>query len=133
MKHEFAAVDVAAVIRKLKRSLKSARTRAEHWREQAKAIDRDWKKLAAQQHQIILNQRSRIDALQVEREELQAYNRVLQWRVNSESPSLAQSAQGQQQFNQMQQNVANLQNYSQEQFGQDFCTCVPARHNALIR
>ena len=88
MKHEFQGIaveviDAATLITKLKRSLKNARTRAKHWRDRAKAIDHDWERLAAQQNRIILQQRSRIDQLRMEREEAQAYNSVLQWRINS--------------------------------------------------
>jgi hypothetical protein len=78
-------------------------------------------------------------------EELRAYNKVLQWRIDSDN-----AQQQQQQFSQLaqqshqnqqlaQQNAINA--YSQQALGSQalspnrewrHCTCVPARHDALF-
>jgi hypothetical protein len=159
MKHDLAIIDATDQIRRLKKDLYSAKARAREWRLAAKYQIQ----VARSSQQILREVQTQRDFLLIhadrrdeEIEELRAYNRVLQWRIDTGSPSpplpppnqqlLAQSAQGQQQLSQqeyqqfalqhlgqMQQNVAALQNYSQEQFGQEFCTCVPARHSALIR
>jgi hypothetical protein len=90
MKAEFAAVDAAALITKLKRSLKDARARARSWREVAKrqrevfAASQIMMAEIQRQRDFLLNRANQQDEAI---EELRAYNRVLQWRVDSAVPA----------------------------------------------
>jgi hypothetical protein len=86
MKAEFAAVDAALVIRKLRRALNSARARARSWREVAKrqrevfAASQIMMAEVQRQRDFLLNRANQQDEAI---EELRAYNRVLQWRIDS--------------------------------------------------
>jgi hypothetical protein len=90
MKAEFAAVDAALVIRKLRRALYSARARARSWREVAKrqrevfAASQIMMAEVQRQRDLLLNRANQQDEAM---EELRAYNRVLQWRVDSAVPA----------------------------------------------
>jgi hypothetical protein len=90
MKAEFAAVDAALVIRKLRRALYSARARARSWREVAKrqrevfAASQIMMAEVQRQRDFLLNRANQQDEAM---EELRAYNRVLQWRVDSAVPA----------------------------------------------
>jgi hypothetical protein len=91
MKAEFAAVDAALVIRKLRRALNSARARARSWREVAKrqrevfAASQTILAEVQRQRDFLLNRANQQDEAM---EELRAYNRVLQWRVDSAAREL---------------------------------------------
>jgi len=163
MKAEFAAVDAALVIRKLRRALYSARARARSWREVAKrqrevfAASQIMMAEVQRQRDFLLNRANQQDEAM---EELRAYNRVLQWRVDSAVPApppiqrcdppspdsyVAQAQQLQNaQYAQAMQHLAmqNAQNQQMNAYQNilgtqlnsplDWCNCVPARHDMLI-
>jgi hypothetical protein len=151
-------LDSASVITKLKRALNSARARAHSWREAAKyqheVLAASQRILAEVQEQrdFLLN---RCNELEETAAELEAYNKVLQWRVDSQpsippnppasradveyqqAMSLMRAGQANQQFaqqNQLNPYQESLRNIigSQIHSATDWCNCVPARHDMFL-
>ena len=144
-------------MRKLKKALYSARVRARWWREQGKwqtqivKSARDVLTEVQDQRDFLLNRCNQLESLyrqEHERaEELDAYNRVLQWRVNqggqqqhAPNAQLQQYSQlagaANQQNQQSAQNYPNVQNYhnvigSQIDSPWHECTCIPGRYALL--
>lgn len=149
MKVDFVATDAAEVIRKLRRALYSARARARSWKEASNSH-----RLICEVTQRVLREvQSQRDYLLNRCDQLEHQVRSLQLRCDRLERPLDQFAQAQQQSHQLAAQAQQQQYYSalaQAQQGlqqqayqnnlqdidwrerQNWCNCVPARHDLLL-